>query len=81
VAQKLDCVQFASMADEDVFGFIDPNNILRSSHIVPAFARGKIHTDTSIYLGSEMDDSEDDITSDESDNEERLQLNDMYDSW
>jgi hypothetical protein len=44
-ARKLDCVQFASMADEDAFGFINPNDILRSSHIVPAFARGKIHTD------------------------------------
>jgi hypothetical protein len=36
--------------------------------------------DSSIYLGSETDNSEDDITSDESDDEECLQLNDMYDS-
>jgi hypothetical protein len=35
--------------------------------------------DSSIYLGSEADDSEDGVTSDESDDEERLQLNDMYD--
>jgi hypothetical protein len=43
--QKLDRVQFASMTDEDAFDFVDPADVLRGCHIVPAFASGKLHTD------------------------------------
>jgi len=43
--RKLDRVQFASMTDDDAFGFIDPSDVLRSCHVVPAFARGRLHDD------------------------------------
>ena len=31
------------MINEDTFGFIDPNDVLRSSHIIPAFSQGQVH--------------------------------------
>jgi len=44
-ARKLDRVQFASMSDNDAFGFVDPSDVLRSCHIIPAFVRGRLHAD------------------------------------
>jgi hypothetical protein len=44
-ARKLDRVQFASITDDDAFGFVDPSDILRGCHIVPAFASGRLHAD------------------------------------
>jgi len=43
--QKLDCIQFPPLTDDDAFGFIDPSDILRSSHVIPAFAKGRLHVD------------------------------------
>jgi hypothetical protein len=43
---KLDSVAFLPMADENAFGFLDPGNVLRASHIVPTFLQGYIHADT-----------------------------------
>lgn len=43
--QRLDRIQFVSIADEGAFGFINPSDVLRGCHIVPAFASGKRHTD------------------------------------
>lgn len=45
-ARKLDRVQFPSMSDDDAFGFLDPSDVLRGCHIVPAFAKGKLHSDS-----------------------------------
>ena len=42
---KLDPVRFLPTADEGAFGFVDPNDVLRGCHVVPAFARGKSRTD------------------------------------
>jgi hypothetical protein len=42
---KLDRVQFPPMVDRDAFGFVDPSDVLRSCHIIPAFSSGKVHTD------------------------------------
>lgn len=42
---KLDSVHFPPMAMEGAFGFADPRDVLRGCHIVPAFARGKVHSD------------------------------------
>jgi hypothetical protein len=42
---KLDSVRFLPMATEGAFGFVDPRNVLRSCHIIPAFARGRLHLD------------------------------------
>jgi hypothetical protein len=42
---KLDSINFPPMATEGAFGFVDPRDVLRSSHIIPAFAKGKRHRD------------------------------------
>jgi hypothetical protein len=44
-ACKLGRVQFPSMSEDDAFGFLDPSDVLRGCHIVPAFAKGKRHLD------------------------------------
>jgi hypothetical protein len=43
--RKLDRIQFSPMAQEDAFGFVDPLDIVRGCHIIPAFSRGKVHLD------------------------------------
>ena len=42
---SLDPIRFLPMADERAFGFVDPKNVLRGCHILPAFARGKARMD------------------------------------
>jgi hypothetical protein len=44
-SHKLDCVWFPCVTREDVFGFVDPSDVLRSCHIIPAFSKGKLHQD------------------------------------
>jgi hypothetical protein len=45
-ALKLDRVRFPHMADSlDAFGFLDPIDVLRGCHVVPAFSRGRVHPD------------------------------------
>ena len=41
----LDSVRFPLMAQEDAFGFVDPVDVLRCSHIIPAFTDGQVHPD------------------------------------
>ena len=41
----LDRVHFPPMMREDSFGFLDPSDILRGCHLMPAFSRGKVHPD------------------------------------
>lgn len=41
----LDAVRFPPMAEADAFGFVDPADILRCCHIIPAFAYGRLHPD------------------------------------
>jgi hypothetical protein len=43
--QTLDRIRFAPMAADDAFGFIDPSVVLRSCHLIPAFAKGMLHRD------------------------------------
>jgi hypothetical protein len=43
--QKLDCIQFPPVGDEDAFGFIDPVDVLRGCHIIPAFSKGGRYLD------------------------------------
>ncbi|KAH7909551.1 hypothetical protein BJ138DRAFT_1197527 [Hygrophoropsis aurantiaca] len=57
-ACKLDRVCFHPMASEDAFGFLDPNDVLRSCHLIPAFAFGKVHADGT-GLSRCIDDSQD----------------------
>jgi hypothetical protein len=40
----LDTVRFPPMHHDDSFGFVDPKDVLRGCHILPAFAKGKRHT-------------------------------------
>jgi len=44
-AQKLDRIKFCAMAADDTFAFLDPSDVVRSCHIIPAFARGKHYAD------------------------------------
>jgi hypothetical protein len=44
-ARRLDRLQFLPVVDDDAFGFLDPSDVLRSCHIVPAFSSGKVHVD------------------------------------
>ena len=41
----LDVVSFPPMNQDDSFGFVDPKDVLRGCHILPAFAKGEQHTD------------------------------------
>jgi hypothetical protein len=44
-SRKLDRVRFPSVNEDDAFGFVDPLDVLRSCHIIPAFAWGKLRQD------------------------------------
>jgi hypothetical protein len=41
----LDALRFVPMNNVDAFDFIDPADILRGCHLIPAFAKGKLHPD------------------------------------
>jgi hypothetical protein len=41
----LESVELAPVAGDDAFGFVDPSDVLRACHIVPAFSKGKTHSD------------------------------------
>jgi hypothetical protein len=41
----LDPIRFPPMADKHAFGFVDPKDVLRGCHIVPAFASGRARVD------------------------------------
>ena len=43
--EELNSIRFLPMADNDAFGFIDPANVLRSCHIIPSYADGRLHPD------------------------------------
>ena len=34
------------MTEEDAYGFVDPSNVLRGCHLIPAFASGRMHPDS-----------------------------------
>ena len=42
---QLDMLHFLPMAHEHAFGFVDPQDVIRAGHILPAFKRGKSHAD------------------------------------
>jgi len=57
-SRKLDSVSFPPMATEGAFGFVDPKDVLRGCHIIPAFAKGKARLDN-ISLSRHVKDAED----------------------
>ena len=42
---RLDLLHFPPVGSDDAFGFVDPSDVLRGCHIIPAFASGKFHLD------------------------------------
>lgn len=42
---KLDCIKFPSVTQDNSFGFVDPAHVLRGCHIIPRFSCGKVHAD------------------------------------
>jgi hypothetical protein len=42
---RLDRLRFPPMNNEDAFGFLDPVNVVRGCHIIPAFATGRRYAD------------------------------------
>ena len=51
-ARLLDKVRFVPMNRADAFGFVDPGDVLRSCHLVPVFAAGKLHIDGASFSRS-----------------------------
>ena len=46
----LDRIRFPPLATEDAFGFIDPLDVVRACHTIPAFASGKLHDGRGLSL-------------------------------
>jgi len=42
---RLDSIRFPPVASDGAFGFVNPRDVLRGCHVVPAFANGKVHLD------------------------------------
>jgi hypothetical protein len=42
---KLDPLGFPPMAAEGAFGFVDPEDVLRGCHVLPAFSKGRARAD------------------------------------
>lgn len=41
----LDTLRFVPMVNPDAFGFVDPSDVLRGCHLIPAFHKGRLHPD------------------------------------
>ncbi|KAH7917303.1 hypothetical protein BV22DRAFT_1135525 [Leucogyrophana mollusca] len=44
-SSSLDRLRFPPTAEEDAFGFVDPDDVLRGCHVVPQFSQGLRHLD------------------------------------
>ncbi|KAI0055445.1 hypothetical protein BV25DRAFT_1921798 [Artomyces pyxidatus] len=55
---QLDCVGFFPVSSNDAFGFVDPDDVLRCCHVIPAFWEGKARSDGST-ISRYADDSQD----------------------
>ena len=38
-----DHLRFLLMSQDDVYGFVDPTNVIRAYHLIPAFSNGRMH--------------------------------------
>jgi hypothetical protein len=55
-AWKLDRIRFPPMVDNvHAFGFLDPVDVLRGCHIVPAFSGGQVHPDGKLFSNLSQD--------------------------
>lgn len=41
----LEALRFVPIMADEAFGFVDPSDVIRSCHLIPAFATGKLHPD------------------------------------
>ncbi|THH19983.1 hypothetical protein EUX98_g8669 [Antrodiella citrinella] len=48
-AKRLYRLEFVPELDDDAFGFLNPDDIIRASHIIPAFAYGRVQDPTLYY--------------------------------
>jgi hypothetical protein len=55
---RLDHIHFPPITSDDAFGFVDPKDVLRASHIIAGFASGKVHCDA-ISISKLANDSQD----------------------
>jgi hypothetical protein len=55
VRRQLDRLHFPPLNDESSFGFIDPSNVLRGSHVIQAFSFGLRHPDAAGISASARD--------------------------
>lgn len=44
-SRRFERLIFPPMANKDSFGFVDPTDVLRACHIIPAFSSGRTHAD------------------------------------
>jgi hypothetical protein len=44
-SRKLDAVSFSSMTREDSFGFLNPDDVIRASHVIPCMKEGVARRD------------------------------------
>jgi hypothetical protein len=44
-ARRLDAISFPRMDREDAFGFLDPDDVVRACHVIPAMRAGRAHSD------------------------------------
>jgi hypothetical protein len=57
-SKRLDRLRFPPMDKKDAFGFLDPNDILRATHIIPSFKAGKRSPDGSRLSASAKDEED-----------------------
>jgi hypothetical protein len=60
---RLPKVAFVEESDRDAFGFLDPGQVIRGAHLIPAFASGRgvsslRHGESFARPGGELDDWE-----------------------
>lgn len=56
-ARRLHRIGFFDSEEERAFGFLDPDEIIRATHLIPAFAHGLIHNLPSDSLARHPEDS------------------------
>ena len=55
---RLDKLHFPPITSDGAFGFVDPKDVLRATHIIPGFESGKVHSDA-ISISRLANDSQD----------------------
>jgi hypothetical protein len=56
---SLEAVEFPNIQDDEAFGFVDPHDVLRGCHIIPAFHHKRRHIDGSVGMSKFAKDKDD----------------------